>query len=324
MSVANPPVWADPTAGTVDIQSGAWTSAAIDGICSDLAVLGGTDGATGIAQARNLLVNGGFEVWQRGTTGFGATSAYTADRWQIQLAGTSTVTVARESSNIAAGSQYALSAVYVHNASSYLTQSLEMYPQLQAVALSLGVWVKCATANAVRVAVADSSSNTYSAYHPGDNLYHLLTVPAVVIGATATTVQVQLRLDASCTAFFDSAMLVAGKSVAPFVPLSPADDVLRCQRYYERLIDHADGSWSPPNLNAAGAQAYGFYLAYKVRKALSPTLNIVGTWAVGNCAQPTVVGNGTSGCFVQAVASASGNMSFSSQSGCYVEAVANP
>ena len=47
---------------------------------------------------RNLLINGGFDVWQRGTT-FTSPSAtyYAADRWQIYRASTSLTTTTRQS-----------------------------------------------------------------------------------------------------------------------------------------------------------------------------------------------------------------------------------
>ena len=50
---------------------------------------------------RNLLINGGFDVWQRGTT-FTTPSSnyYAADRWQIYRASSSLTTTTRESFNV--------------------------------------------------------------------------------------------------------------------------------------------------------------------------------------------------------------------------------
>ena len=47
-----------------------------------------------IAAGRNFIINGGMDVWQRGTTGFGtSTGTYTADRWVL---GSSSTTVTRD------------------------------------------------------------------------------------------------------------------------------------------------------------------------------------------------------------------------------------
>lgn len=307
MSVANPPVYADPNSSTVDPNTGIWTAAAIDGICSDLAVLGGADGTLGIAGKENLLTNPGFEVWQRGNGPFTANLAYTADRWVFAQGGTSTVSITRDTTNLAPGSQYSLAAVYTHNAPSYLFQRNELYTQLTSKQVTFGCWVKCVTANAARLALSDNVTATFGAYHPGDGLWHLLTVTAT-ISATATTVDTQLRLDASCTAWFDNATLVTGGSPLPYAPLHPAEEMARCQRYYE-IIGTQGSSIIVEGIATAGSQTCRCVLPYKQTKAVTPTITRTGTWSLVNAAgQPTVTGDLTC-CYLTVTSSAAGQFS---------------
>lgn len=185
--------------------------------------------------AANLLVNPGFEVWQRGAGPFTATTAYAADRWQIVLAGSSTLSVSRDAANADTGSLYCAACAYVHNAVSVLTQKLEDYPGLRGRVLALSVRVKTSTANAVRIGVYDSVNGyRYSAYHTGSGAYETLAVAANIDAAT-TQVLVSAEFAASCTAYLDNATLVADGVPAAHAPLHPADDLARCQRYYWEL-----------------------------------------------------------------------------------------
>ena len=61
-----------------------------------------------IEAGKNFLINGGFDIWQRGTTFVGSgTGVYLADRWVVQNAGTSP-TYSRQSTGAPNGSQYVL------------------------------------------------------------------------------------------------------------------------------------------------------------------------------------------------------------------------
>jgi hypothetical protein len=55
---------------------------------------------------KNALINGGFDIWQRGTTST-TSGAYGADRW-YQFLGTGSITWARESTTVPSGSQYCM------------------------------------------------------------------------------------------------------------------------------------------------------------------------------------------------------------------------
>jgi hypothetical protein len=82
-------------------------------------------------------------------------------------------------------------------------------------------------------------------------------------------------------------MLVLGSVAADFAPLHPADDLARCQRYYEV---HG-GVAGFPQIGAY-ASAGGENLVstgwYAVGTGGAPTVTKNGTWAVTNCGQPAI------------------------------------
>src|SRR5204862_4142173 len=90
---------ADSTIATADLANAAVTNAKL---------------ATDTART-NLLVNGSLNVWQRGNGPFTANNAYTADRWQISLAASDTLSVVRDAVNIdaAQGSIVAAACTFV-------------------------------------------------------------------------------------------------------------------------------------------------------------------------------------------------------------------
>ena len=228
--------------------------------------------AADVARA-NQLVNGGFEVWQRGNGPFTASGAYTADRWSITLGGSSTLSIVKNTANVDVGSLACAACTYVHNAASYLSQTLKLSEgnQLAGRPISCSVRVRTSTAAAVQLQLVTDGTGggtVNSAVHTGGGTYETLTGTATV-PTDATQVQLFVRFGASCTAYLDNAMLVVGSVAADYVPLPPADDLARCLRYYETI-----GGVSGQLLTVGagtGATAAEFAFMYS-RKAVTPTI----------------------------------------------------
>ncbi len=99
---------------------------------SPLRVRQAVSAAVGGLSFRNKIINGSFDIWQRGNGPFTANAAYTADRWQIQAAGSSFTSVAPGANTSGVPSEQASKAIVLTTSSSagagnyaFLTQKIE-------------------------------------------------------------------------------------------------------------------------------------------------------------------------------------------------------
>src|SRR5215831_13578295 len=230
----------------LNLPTGSVTSTAIaDGTIAtaDLANNAVTNAKLGTDTARlNLLTNGGFEIWQRGTS-FATTGAYTADRWVMTVAGTDAFSVNKNTAN-ADTANGSLTCAWLSftlgtgAGGTYLSQTLRHTdgPGLAGRTVTASVRVNTSLANAIRIGIGSDAGGTtvYSAFHPGGSTYQTLTV-TFTVPAAATFTQLAIFLSGGTTQAFyvDNAMLVVGSVAADYAPLHPADDLARCLRYYE-------------------------------------------------------------------------------------------
>src|SRR5262252_10669378 len=279
---------ADGTIQGADIATGAITTTQIqDGTIAtaDLANQAVTNAKLGTDTARlNLLTNGGFEIWQRGNGPFTAAGAWTADRWQTGLAGTDTLSIQR--STTTSNSAYSAQATFTLGTGAGGTYLIEQLRKADGVIpcgqpVSLSIRVNASAANAVRISVGSDGTGgagVYSSFHPGGSTWATLTATQT-IPSDATFISIVIWFAASCTAYLDNAMLVVGSVAADYAPLHPADDLARCQRYYEVNSCSNTAVFAGPAMVIGGSQAQ-WRQSYKVTKSVTPTVTYspVATW----------------------------------------------
>jgi len=233
---------ADATIVATDIADGAITSAKIaDGTIAtvDIANAAVTNAKLGPDTARvNLLANGGFEIWQRGTGPFTLNGAYCADRWLYSIGPGGTISVIADATNNDTASRVCAAVTYTHGGNlTLLYQPFAsqgdlpgLVQQLRGKQVTFSMRVKTSTAGAVSIGVYGTAHGRATGTpHTGNGTYQTLTY-STTVPVNETSFQVEVSFSASCTAYVDNAMLVVGSQSADYAPLHPADDLARCLR----------------------------------------------------------------------------------------------
>jgi hypothetical protein len=243
----------------------------------------------------NLLTNGGFEIWQRGNGPFG-NNVPSADRWTTQAAGTDTISVSRDTTNKDVGSTACMAVTFTLGTGAgasgvYQAISLTDNPSLPGRVVAVSMRVRCSTANAVRLGLNTGSGSVFSTFHTGGGAYETLTVSGTI--AASGTAYVNPVFAASCTAYLDNACLVVGSTPATYEPLHPADDLLRCLRYYQRWGIGTSGAILAAGQAYAGTNAI-VPLPIAVQQPVVPTLTVSAagdfTLTAANAATQAVTG----------------------------------
>ena len=248
------------------VQQGNWAQEVLLGTNTDKIPLVALPSAM-LGYSPNLLVNPGYEVWQRGAGAFTATGggAFTADRWRATFTGSSSMTVARSATTVYFGSQYSLQVAYTHAAGGIgqVYQDIEIPQNLRGQTLTFSVWV-FSNAGTVYAQIYDGAS-TNSTVLSGFGTWQQLVVTRTVSNA-ATLVRVSVVFSgATQVSYVDNAILSPGSATPVYVPLSYGDDLYRCQRHYQKV--RTSGQWQ--SAFAGQARSFGFVLP--VPMAADPT-----------------------------------------------------
>ncbi len=241
--------------------------------------------------ATNILINGGFEFWQRGTSfSSPADSTVQADRWTHYQNGAPVYTVSQESGagNVDSGQySFKLNITSVGGSTSFqYRQYVEDYFPYLNKPISLSVRVKSNAA--LRVAIYDGITFTASSPHSGGGTFETLTVTATP-SSSANQVDVVFGFGTNATgtpvvstSYIDSAMLVLGSEPINFVAKNYETELAQCQRYYEKSYNIET---SPATNTALGLQRFTAVqigvtsvitgtVPFKVTKRAAPTITL--------------------------------------------------
>ena len=232
---------------------------------------------------KNILVNGGLEIWQRGTPfASPAVNAFTADKWQADKNGTPTFSIAEETgaSNVDNGGSSLKLDITVVGAATVvdLFQEVENKEAYKGKTITLSAKVKTSQANLYRLRINDGIGTTTSSYHTGGGTFETLTVTHDVSGsATQLNIEMGIINDTVLvsTAFFDSVMLVLGNSAVSFVPEDPMIEFTRCERYFE--FNRFQTNYLDPIFLSSTVESVQQSYYFKTFKAATPTITLTKT-----------------------------------------------
>jgi hypothetical protein len=268
-----------------------------------------------LAGARNCIINGNFDIWQRGTTSTVTTagSNYLTDRYIWNTSG-NTTTVSRQAFTVGQ-TDVPYEPTYFHriqitaaiSAQLSLEQRIEDVRTLAGRTATLSFYAKGAAGFTLNYSVAQNfgtGGSPSSGVSVGSGTVSLTTswqkftitfnVPSIS-GKTLGTnndhfLQVVWQMPASATNTFDLAQvqLEAGTVATPFERRSYGQELALCQRYYEKSFNvevaPANGGTATSFVTEEGFSAAvstnrlgsGTVVRFAVTKRASPTITKIG------------------------------------------------
>jgi len=202
------------------------------------------------AGRRNLIINGGFDVWQRGTSFISAGTGYAADRFRHLVYGGATPDITK-----VAGFGDFRNAIRYTGVDGSAGAQIEVEHRIEATSLpqtgnlTLSYWVRGSKAGSVRTGriINGSTGATNTGYGSIEvsTEWSRVTVTVATLSATEAQYYRLFVLDSLLSYMSDNSVwlemtgiqLEAGSVVTPFEHRSYGEELALCQRYYQMVSD---------------------------------------------------------------------------------------
>jgi len=260
------------------------------------------------AGRKNLVINGGFDVWQRGTSWASVTSGYYADRWNVVRS--HTVGVDRVSCDLD-GFKYAHRTTNVTAGVPTLYHNVENTGQFyEGQTLTLSFWLRASEVQRLRSGrTYDGSTfvtNYHSFYTSTEWKYYSFTItPTSDWAGTETFFGVQVfasdGVDMSAGSWIEvtGVQLELGKVATPFEHRSYGEELALCQRYYYKISSEVGGNRAVIGTGSTYQNDGNFYVPVRfpvtMRSAPTVTNSVASDFLVRNGASTAVVAVGLQG-----------------------------
>lgn len=240
----------------------------------------------------NLIINGDFPVWQRGSIFNSGHSKYTADRWYLAYHSASSYEIKSVVNGLSIKSD--------GNNHIFIKQLIENSLK----------FIGCKVTLSIKI---DGIISKSSAIVPSSGDFCSMPIGAY-LQVTDKTLNVVYHTSSATPKIIEWVKLELGDKATPFTPRTYAEELIMCQRYFEKSYDTV--AIDSPN-DARGAcqgivsvaNKFHLYIPFKVNKRIDPTINLfdytnatkgsVTNLTLNNTSIPAIVANiGQSGFFV--------------------------
>jgi hypothetical protein len=260
----------------------------------------------GALSNRNLIINGGFAVWQRGTSFSNFNHAYSTDRWTLSAASSATV---NKTSDTIYGNVCQITLGSTDTNFVQLVENLDGFMANKDMTLSF--WVKSSTITSSHCVAYNGSGFTHDvAYNvSGSWTKVVLNFNTGSTYTAGTSFRLYLLRSSNTTGVIEFAQvqLEVGGTATPFEHRSFGDELAKCQRYYFSL-NYPDGqknTWLHPiatNSNG-GWRRKSVHLPVSMRTAPTCSASFIHSGGTNGIDGSTWTGVNTIGLFVNAIAS---------------------
>lgn len=258
---------------------------------------------------RNKIINGNFDIWQRGTS-FSLTTnnTFTADRWAYVFNGTGTRTVSRQNFAINQTQVPGAPKYFINSTQSVagtggtfnaLVQRIESVRTFAGQTVTVSFWAKSSTGSFVGVGLGQrASTNVFNTViiptltSTWTKYTGTITLPAIASGVTEDGndhLEFAFNFPANAIHNIDIAQvqLEAGSIATPFEHRPIGTELSLCERYYQ-IIGSADTDsvGYATDASAAGQEMY-ITISYPTKMRRKPDATVA-TFEVANCGNPVV------------------------------------
>lgn len=253
---------------------------------------------------KNAIINGDFNIWQRGTSFTNTNGAYTADRWRIDTAGTpTTMTTTRQSFTPGTAPVAGYEGTYFFRntittlgslTACDIKQPIENVQTFAGQTATISFWAKADSARTVTSYVAQNfgsggsstvdvnpSGNSFSLTTSWTRFSYTLSIPSIsgkTIG-TSSYFNLQFRQASAAGSVIDiwGVQVEAGSVATPFTTATGTlqGELALCQRYYWRVATNGGSPVTNLIAPAAGITSSQIWagLQMPVTMRATPTLD---------------------------------------------------